>query len=95
MDLIRGVGKERLRAQVKVVSGKVGCGWFLDRRFFAGGDLGLKLISDRLRDFALDGEDVIERSVVILRPQMRVGAAVDELRVHSYFISGTLHTAFE
>src|SRR4029077_14794687 len=95
VDQVGGVGKQRLRAQVKVVSREVSRGWLLYRRFFTRSDFGLKLISDCLRDFTLDSEDVIQRSVVILCPQMRVGASVDELRVHSYFVAGALHAAFE
>src|SRR4029077_14437140 len=54
VDQVGGVGKQRLRAQVKVVSREVSRGWLLYRRFFTRSDFGLKLISACLRDFTLD-----------------------------------------
>ena len=58
VDLIRGVGVERLGPQVKVVGGKIGRGRFLDRSFFARRELGLKLVGDRFGNLALNGENI-------------------------------------
>ena len=35
LDWTRAVVKEQLSAQVKIVGGKIFCGWFLDRSLFA------------------------------------------------------------
>ena len=56
VDWIRRIGKELLGAQVKVVRREISGGRFLDRRLFAQGDFGLKLVGDLLGDLALDCE---------------------------------------
>ena len=43
----------------------------------------------------MDGEDIGQIAIVGLRPQMRVGARVDQLRIHPHFVGRALHTAFE
>src|SRR5881397_2233330 len=51
--------------------------------------------SDRSRDFALHHEEVANRAVVRVRPQMLVGGCVDELRGHAHAIAGPCDGAFE
>ena len=41
----------------------------------------LQLVGDRLRDLALNHENVCQITIVSLRPQMRVIACIDQLRV--------------
>ena len=36
---------------------------------------------DFLRDLALDGEQIVQIAIVLLRPYMRVSARVDQLRI--------------
>jgi hypothetical protein len=54
----------------------------------------VKLIGDCFCDFALNGEDVVQWTIVDLRPKVRVGAGIDELRIDSHFSSRALHAAF-
>ncbi len=67
--------------QVKIVGDQVARGRPRDGGFFAHRDFGLELISDRLSDFTLDGKDICHIAIVGLRPEMGIGARVDELRV--------------
>ena len=66
-----------------------------DSGFFAHRDFRLELISDCLSDFALDGKDVSHVAIVGLRPEMGIGAGVDELRVDAQMIARPLDAAFQ
>src|SRR5262249_26984357 len=71
-------------------------GWpFFDCNFLGSRDFGSKLVCNFLRDFALDCESVIDVTIVLLSPNVRVGACVDQLRVHAQLATSALHTAFE
>src|SRR5438445_11035533 len=41
----------------------------------------MNLLSDFLRDFTLDREHIIQVAIVLFRPDMGVGASVDQLRI--------------
>src|SRR5438874_6748708 len=56
--------------------------------------LRLELISDRFCDLALNSENVGQIAIVSLRPEMRIGARIDQLRVYSHAIASTLNTSF-
>ena len=49
----------------------------LNGQFLSGGDFGVKLFGDFLRDLTLDCEQIIQIAVVLFRPNMSVGARVD------------------
>ena len=55
----------------------------------------LELLDHVGRDLVLDREDVVELAVVGLRPQVRVGAGVDQLRGDPHRVAGLAHRAFE
>ena len=57
--------------------------------------LSVQLIGDRLCDFALNREDVIKWTIVMLRPQVRVGARIDQLRTHAHSAAPPLHASFQ
>ena len=57
--------------------------------------LRLKLICDCFSNFALDGKDVVQRSMIIFRPKMGVGSSVDQLRAHPHPVSCALDVAFQ
>ena len=42
----------------------------------------MKLLSDCLRDFALDSEQVLQIAIVLFRPDVRIGSRIDQLRVY-------------
>src|ERR1700739_4458636 len=68
---------ERSRATVEIERGDISCRRLRDRCFLVRRKLCLKLICDGLRDFALDGEHVIDWPIVAIRPFMRVSARID------------------
>src|SRR5438477_385874 len=55
----------------------------------------LELVSNRLCDLALNGEDIREIAIVSLRPKMRVIACIDQLRINAHAIGCALHAALE
>src|SRR5437763_17091805 len=54
----------------------------LNRQSLSSRDFGVKLLSDFLRNLALDGEQIVQIAIVLFRPDVRVRARVDQLRVH-------------
>ena len=55
----------------------------------------MQLVGNGFGDFALDGEDIIDGAIVVLRPLVRIGPGIDQLRVHPHFVAGALHAAFQ
>ncbi len=43
----------------------------------------------------MNREHVIDRAIVIVGPFVRVGAGVDQLRVHTHFVAGALNAALQ
>ena len=72
---------------VKVEGGQVGGGRFFDRRFLVRRKLGLQLIGDGFGNLALDGKDIGQIAIISLRPEMRVGPRIDQLRVHPHLFA--------
>ena len=90
-----GRQKQSLGASVKIERGEVGRRSLLDRFLLVRRQFRLQLLGDRLCDLALDREHVIHRSIVVIRPLVRIRAGIDQLRVHSHFVAGALDTAFK
>ena len=57
-------------------------------------ELRLELVGDGLCDLALNSENIGQIAIVSLRPEMRIGARIDQLRVYSHAIASTLNTSF-
>ena len=55
----------------------------------------LELLHHVGRDLVLDREDVVELAVVGLRPQVRVGAGLDQLRRDPHRVARLAHRAFQ
>ena len=55
----------------------------------------LELLHHVGRDLVLDREDVVELAVVGLRPQVRVGAGLDQLRGDAHRVARLAHRAFQ
>ena len=55
----------------------------------------LELLDHVGRDLVLDREDVVELAVVGLRPQVRVGAGLDQLRRDPHRVARLAHRAFQ
>ena len=81
--------------QIHVVRGQIRRRRLGDRLLLVKREFGLQLSRDRLRDLALDGEHIRQVAIVSLRPEVRVGPSIDQLRVHPHFAARPLHTAFE
>ena len=58
-------------------------------------ELGLELLRDCFGDLTLNGEHVRQIAIVGLRPEMRIGPRVDQLRVHADTLANALHAAFK
>ena len=71
------LAQQLLAPKVAIIRNKVGCGWLLDDRFLCWRKLCLELVGDGFGNLALDGKNVIERAMIIFRPQVRVGSGVD------------------
>ena len=87
--------KQRLGADIIIISSKITCRRLLNRGFLPWRQLSLKLISDRLRNLALDRKNVREVAVIGLPPKVRVVPGIDQLRIHSHVIRDTLHAPFQ
>src|SRR5439155_12460445 len=66
-----------------------------DRGLFLGREPGLKLVGDSLRDLGLNRKYVRYIAIVMLSPDMRIVACVDELCAHSNSPARALDTAFD
>ena len=78
---------ERFRASVKIEGNEIRGRSLFDRLLFRRRKLGLKLIGDGFGDLALNGKDVRKIAIISLRPEMRVVAGIDQLRVHPHAIA--------
>ena len=83
------------RANVKIERHEISSGSLLDRGLFRRREPGLKLVGDCLGNFALNGKNIRKLSVIGLRPQMRIGAGVDQLRHHSHAVGCALNAPFQ
>ena len=70
-------------------------GRLLDRRLFRGRKLRLELAGYCLGDLALNGEGIRQLAIVLLSPQMSVGARVNQLRQDLHAVCRALHAAFQ
>ncbi len=84
-----------LGARVKVEGCEVG-GWLaLDGQFLSSRHFGVKLLSDFLRDLALDCEYVIQVTIVFFGPDVRVRARVDQLGIQMDSGPVPAHASFQ
>ena len=60
-----------------------------------GQELGPDAADDAGRDLVLDGEDVVERPVVALGPEVGAGGGIDQLRGHPDAVAGLADAALE
>src|ERR1700704_3862166 len=82
-DGTRAISLNLQRPEVRVVRNHVSCRLLLHGSFLFRREFGLKLIGNGFGDLTLDRENVGEIPVVGLRPKVRVGAGIDQLRVHA------------
>src|SRR5215472_14914976 len=85
---------EEPASQVKFVRRGI-FSWFRSYDFpLRTGKLCLQRIGDGAGNLAFNGEEVRKLAIISLRPQVRVIARVDQLRVDSSAIRSTLNTSF-
>ena len=68
-------------ARIKLESDEIVGRLFLNGQSLSRCDFGVQSFGDFLRDLALDCEQIIQIAVVLLGPDVRVSACVDQLRV--------------
>src|SRR5437867_8299477 len=74
--------KHMTGARIEIESDEIAGRPALNRQFLSSRDFSAKLLSDFLRNLALDGKQVVQIAIVLLGPDVRVRAGVDQLRVH-------------
>src|SRR5262249_58512522 len=84
----------KVRLNVKLISIWILRRHAIDARLFVGRKLGLQLVGDSFGDFALDREDISHVAIIGLRPQVRVIARIDQLRVDAHAIARALNASF-
>ena len=65
------------RASVEIEGGNVGRGLAFDGRFFGRRHLGMKVLSYVFGDLTLNSKYLVQIAIVLLGPNMTVGARVD------------------
>src|SRR5437667_7988113 len=72
--------KNIIGARIQIKSNEIPGRFALNGQFLSRCNFGMKLPSDFLRDLALDCEQVVQIAIVLLGPEVGVGARVDQLR---------------
>src|SRR6185295_6509294 len=83
------------RHQVELVRLGVGGPALLDCFFLLGQKFQLQCRNDRLRDFVLQRENVVELAIVALGPHMTARSAIDQLGGDANATAGLAHAALE
>src|SRR5262245_47513085 len=84
-----------LGAAVKVEGSEINRGWALDGQLLSRRKFGVKLSCDPLRDLALNCKHVLEIAIVFFRPDVGIGAGVDQLDVYVKPGACLANTAFQ
>jgi hypothetical protein len=87
--------KKILGARIEVKSNEIRGRWTLDGQFLSWRDVGVEAFCDFLRDLVLNREHVFQIAIVLLRPDVRIGARVDQLGVHMEPGPGLSDAAFQ
>ena len=82
-------------AEIKIIGLQILRGLTPNLSLFAGGESCFELGCDRLRELALQREDVLQLAIVFLRPNLGVRLGVDELSVDSHAIARNLEASLQ
>src|SRR5437016_12013174 len=74
--------KHMTGARIEIESDEIAGRPALNRQSLSSRDFGAKLLSDFLRNLALDRKQVVQIAIVLFSPDVRVRARVDQLCVH-------------
>src|SRR6266487_7108566 len=83
------------RAVVEIERCEIGSRPALNGQFLSRRNFGVKLLSDFLCDLTLDCEHIVQVAIVLLRPDVRIGARVDELGVDMNLSSCLAHATLQ
>src|SRR5438067_741955 len=73
--------KNIIGARIQIKSNEIPGRFALNGHFLSRCNFGMKLVSDFLRDLALDCEHVVQIAVVLFDPDVGISPRVDQLRV--------------
>src|SRR2546427_1782009 len=73
--------KSIIGSRIKIESNEIAGRFVLNGKFLSGCNFGVKLLSDFLRDLALDCEHVVQVAVVLFDPDVGISPRVDQLRI--------------
>src|SRR5206468_315785 len=74
--------KHMTGARIEIESDEIAGGPALNRQSLSSRDFGAKPLSNFLRNLALDRKQIVQIAIVLLGPDVSVGAGVDQLHVH-------------
>src|SRR6266550_3960082 len=87
--------KNVVGARIKIESNEIAGRFALNGKFLSGCNFGMKLVSDFLRDLALDCEHVVQIAVVLFDPDVGISPRVDQLRVQMKMRPGPADAALQ
>src|ERR1043166_8967556 len=87
--------KNIIGSRIKIESNEIAGRFALNGKFLSGCNFGMKLVSDFLRDLALDCEHVVQIAVILFNPDVGVGPRVDQLRVQMKMRAGSADAALQ
>ena len=99
LQRVRAPAKARpndiIGARIELESDEIG-GWlFLNGQSLSRCDFGVQSFGDFLRDLTLDCEQIIQIAIVLLGPDVRVRARVDQLRVETEMRARSANAALQ
>ena len=87
--------KKLLATEIAIIGDNVRCRCLLDRRFLRWCKLGLKLVRHGFGNLALDRENIIQWTMVVICPKVSVASGVDQLRTDTHAISCALDASLQ
>src|SRR5205814_1883027 len=87
--------KNIIGARIQIKSNEIPGRFALNSHFLSGCNFGMKLVSDFLRDLALDCEHVVQIAVILFNPDVGIGPRVDQLRVQMKMRAGPADAALQ
>src|SRR4029453_3839010 len=82
-------------ARIEIESNEIS-GWLLlNSQSLRGGDFGVQSFGHFLCDLTLNGKQLVQIAIVLLCPDVRVRACIDQLRVQTTMRAGSADAAFQ
>src|SRR5438128_3375205 len=87
--------KNIIGARIQIEGNEIPGRFALNSHFLSGCNFGMKLVSDFLRDLALDCEHVVQIAVILINPDVGIGPRVDQLRIQMKMRAGPADAALQ